>query len=113
MRRPRRLILFFWVVAGDRLGVTGYRLAAEHSGTATAVALSTWGAAVPMRHASVLSDSVGLEGALLSGDTIDMHRAVATLGCDILIERVPCYALDVMRMFSNFVYTFSCCSMLR
>jgi hypothetical protein len=68
---------------------------------------------VPMWHACVLANSVGLEDALLGGDAIYMHGAVTALGCDILVERVPSDALDVMCVFSNFVHAFSCYSMLR
>lgn len=66
-----------------------------------------------MRHACVLADSVSLKGTLLSGYAIDMHGAVAALGCDILIERVPGYALNVMSMFSNFMYAFAYYTILR
>lgn len=77
------------------------------------MALGTWGAAVPVGHARVLANSVGLEASLFGGDAIDVHGTVATLGRDVFIERVPGYALDVMRVFSKFVHTFSCCSTLR
>jgi hypothetical protein len=80
---------------------------------AGAGALSTWGTAVPMGHPCVLANSMSFEGALLGGDAIYVHGAVAALGCDVLIKRVPGYALDIMCVFSDFVHTFSCYLMLR
>ena len=48
-----------------------------------------------------------LKVALLIGDAVNVHGAITTLGCDVLVKWVPCDTLDVMIMFSNFMHAFA------
>ena len=59
-----------------------------------------------MGNSSILSNRVNLQGTLLDRDAVDVHGPIATLRSDILIQRVPCNALNKMIMFGNFIYTF-------
>lgn len=70
------------------------------------MAMGAWGPTVPMRHARVFADSMGLKGALLGGDAVDVHGAVAALRGNVFVERVPGYALHVVRVFGDFMYAF-------
>ena len=68
---------------------------------------------MPMGHACIFADSMGFEDALLGRDAVNVHGTVATLGSDILVERVPGYTLNIMGVFGNLVDTFSCSYELR
>ena len=62
---------------------------------------------MPMGHARVLADGVNLERARLVGDAVNVHRAVAALRGDVLVQRVPRDALHVVVVFGDFVETFT------
>lgn len=58
-------------------------------------------------HSRVLAHSMRLERALLCGDSIHMHGAITALCSDVFVERVPCYALDVVVMLGDLMNTFA------
>lgn len=58
-------------------------------------------------HPRVLSHRMEFEGTILVCDAVYMHRSVAALGCDILVQRVPRNTLDIMIVFRNFMYAFT------
>ena len=46
-------------------------------------------------------------GPMLRRDTIDMHGAIAALGRNVLVKRVPGDALHVVVVFGDFVHALS------
>ena len=64
--------------------------------------------AVPVSHTRVLADRVDLERAGLVGDAVDVHRAVAALRGDVLVQRVPRDTLHVVVVFGDFVHSLAC-----
>jgi hypothetical protein len=72
-----------------------------------ALALGTRGAAMSMGHACVFAYSMSFEGPMLGGNTVNVHGTVTALSCNVFVQRIPGYSLDIMRVLSNFVYTFT------
>jgi hypothetical protein len=62
---------------------------------------------VVVYHPCVFPHSVRFECPALCGDAVDVHRAVAALRRDVLVERIPRDTLHVVGMFGDFVYAFA------
>ena len=58
-------------------------------------------------HPRVFTHCIDLEAALLRRNTVNVHGTIATLCCDVLIQRVPCYTLNIVIVFSNLTETFT------
>lgn len=59
-------------------------------------------------HASVLANSMSFKRPVLHGDSIDVHRAVAALRGDVLVQRIPGDTLDIVRVFCDLPNAFAC-----
>ncbi len=64
--------------------------------------------AMPVAHASVLPYCMDFKCSGLVGDVVDVHRSVAALGGDVLVQRVPCDTLNVVIVLGNLVYALAC-----
>lgn len=60
-----------------------------------------------MGHLGVLTHGMRFENALFRGDAVNVHGAVATLGCNVFVERIPGDALDIVAVLRNFLHTFA------
>lgn len=76
-------------------------------GPGTAVRARGAAVIVGVRHSCILAHSMGFERALLGRDPIHVHRTVTALCGDIFVERVPCYALDIMVVLGDLADAFA------
>jgi len=58
-------------------------------------------------HACILPYCMGLEGPLFRRNSIYVHRPVAALRRNILVQRVPRNALHIVVVLRNFMDTFT------
>ena len=72
------------------------------------MSVSAGRSAMTMGHAGILADSMSFEGPVLGGDSVDMHRAIATLCCNVFVQGIPSNSLDIVRMFDGFPDAFAC-----
>ena len=99
----RRILQIFCKVGDSRLSITRCRFPPKHPWSAGAGCTR-----VPVWHTCIFTNCVGFKGSLFGRDAVDVHRAIAALGGNVFIQRVPCNSLNIMRVLDNFVNTFPC-----
>ena len=60
-----------------------------------------------MNHLGILTSGVDFEYARFVGYAVYVHRAITALSGDVLVQRVPRNALDVVIMFGDFMKALS------
>ena len=70
-------------------------------------ALEAWCPTMTIGHACILSYGMSLKGPLFRRDAVYVHRPVAALRRNILVQRIPCNALHIVVVLCDFMDTFT------
>jgi hypothetical protein len=89
------------------LRITRRAFAPKHPRPILAVRLRLRRARVVVYHACVFPHGVRFECPTLCGDAVDVHRTVAALRRNVLVERIPGDALHVVGVFGDFMHAFA------
>lgn len=54
-------------------------------------------------HSRVLAHSVKVKAPVLGGNAVNVHGPITALSSNILVEWIPCNALDIVIVFGNLV----------